>query len=102
MVADLLSPNRYHWYIAKVNIYNLNVTEVRHPTLKKIFLGIFDFTVWILIPIQSIHFLFRDMNLVEFIFLFAEIKFSVKTYLSDLIKGLFQATILVRFLNDSN
>ena len=37
MVADLLSPIRYHWQIAKVKNYNLNVTEVLDPTLKKVF-----------------------------------------------------------------
>ena len=32
----------------KVKNYNLNVTEVLHPTFKKSFPGIFNFTVWIL------------------------------------------------------
>ena len=49
MVADLLSPNRCHWY-TKVKNYNLNVTEVLDSTLIKSFPGIFNFTVGILTP----------------------------------------------------
>ena len=49
MVADLLSPNRCHWYIAKVKNYNLNVTEVLVSDFKNAFPGIFNFTVGILV-----------------------------------------------------
>ena len=52
MVAYLLSPNRRHWYIAKVKNYNLNVTEVRDSDFKNAFPGIFNFTVGILCPIE--------------------------------------------------
>ena len=48
MVADLLSPNRCHWYIAKIKNYNLNVTELRGSDFKNAFPGIFNFTVGIL------------------------------------------------------
>ena len=61
MVAELLSPNRYHWQIAKVKNYNLNVTEVLDPTLKKSFPGIFNFTIGILFPQ---HFMVRQNKLV--------------------------------------
>ena len=37
MVADLLSPNRWYWWIAKVKIYNLNVTEVLVSDFKNVF-----------------------------------------------------------------
>ena len=40
--------NRLHWQISKVKNYNLNVTKILHPTVKKSFPGIFNFTVWIL------------------------------------------------------
>ena len=50
MVADLPSPNRCHWYIAKVKNYNLNVKEFRDSDFKNAFLGIFNFTVGILVP----------------------------------------------------
>ena len=43
MVADLLSSNRCHWWIAKVKNYNLNVTEILDPTLKKKFSRNFQF-----------------------------------------------------------
>ena len=49
MVADLLSPNRCHLQIAKVKNYNLNVLEVPYPALPMLFLGIFNFTVGILL-----------------------------------------------------
>ena len=49
MVAVLLSPNSCHWSIAMVKNYNLNVTEIRDPDFKNAFLGIFNFTVGILI-----------------------------------------------------
>ena len=55
MVGDLLSPNRCHWQIAKVKNYNLNVTEVLHPTFKKSFPGIFNFTVWILLLTSRLY-----------------------------------------------
>ena len=48
MEADLLSPNRCHWQIAKVKNYNLNVTEVRDSDFKNAFPEIFNFTVGIL------------------------------------------------------
>ena len=48
IVAYLLSPNRCHWQIAKVNNYNLNVTELRDPDFSMLFPGIFNFTVEIL------------------------------------------------------
>ena len=48
MVADLLSPNRFLWSIAKVKNYNLNVTEVRDSDFKHALPGIFNFTVGIL------------------------------------------------------
>ena len=34
MVADLLSPDRCHWWIAKVKNYKLNVTEVQDSDFK--------------------------------------------------------------------
>ena len=37
MVADLLSPNRCHWKVAKVKNYNLNVTEFRYPAFPMLF-----------------------------------------------------------------
>ena len=40
---------RYHWQIAKVKNYNLNVTEVRDSDFKNAFPGIFNFTVGILV-----------------------------------------------------
>ena len=49
MVADLLSPNRCNWQIAKIKNYNLNVTEVQDPDFPMLFPGIFNFTVGILI-----------------------------------------------------
>ena len=52
MVADLLSPNRCHWQIAKVKNYNLNVTEIRDSDLKNAFPGIFNFTVGILVKVH--------------------------------------------------
>ena len=48
LFADLLSLNRCNWWTAKVQNYNLNVTEVLDSTLKKSFPGIFNFTVGIL------------------------------------------------------
>ena len=48
LVTDLLSPNRCHWWIAKVKNYNLNITEVPDPDFKNTFPGIFNFTVGIL------------------------------------------------------
>ena len=48
MIAYLLSPNRYHWLIAQVKNYNLDVTEARDSDFKKSFPGIFNFTVGIL------------------------------------------------------
>ena len=45
MVADLFSPNRCHWQIAKVKTYSLNVTEI-FPIA---FPEIFNFTVGILV-----------------------------------------------------
>ena len=56
MVAELLSPNRCHWQIAKVKNYNLNVTEVRDSDYKNAFSEIFNFTAGILMvmpPPQS-------------------------------------------------
>ena len=49
MVAYLLSPDRCHWWIAKVKKYNLNVTEFRDSDFKNAFPGIFNFTVGILV-----------------------------------------------------
>ena len=49
MITDLLSPNRCHWWMAKVKNYNLNVTEILDSGFKNAFLGIFNFTVGILI-----------------------------------------------------
>ena len=43
MVAYLLSPNRCHWWIAKVKNYNLNVIEVRDSDLKNAFYWNFQF-----------------------------------------------------------
>ena len=43
MVADLLSPSRCHWKIAKVKNYNLNVTEVRDSDFKNAFSRNFQF-----------------------------------------------------------
>ena len=48
MVANLLSPNRCHWQIAKAKNYNLNVTEVLDSDFKNAFPRIFNFTVEIL------------------------------------------------------
>ena len=48
MVAYLLSPNCYHWWIAKVKIFNLDVTEVLVSDFKNAFPEIFNFTVGIL------------------------------------------------------
>ena len=48
MVADLLSPNRYHWWIAEVKNCNLNVTEILVSDFKNAFFGIFKFTGGIL------------------------------------------------------
>ena len=48
MVADLLSPNRCHWWIAKVKNYNLNKTEVPDSDFKNAVPRIFNFTVGIL------------------------------------------------------
>ena len=39
----------FHWEIAKVKNYNLDVTKVRDPDFKNDFSGIFNFTVGILI-----------------------------------------------------
>ena len=54
MAADLLSPNRCHWKIAKVKNYNLNVTKVRDSDFKIAFPGIFNFTVGILLDGENI------------------------------------------------
>ena len=48
MVADLLSLNCCHWLIAKVENFNLNVTEVQDWEFKNAFPGILNFTVGIL------------------------------------------------------
>ena len=40
---------RYHWQIAKVKNYNLNVTEIQDSDFKNAFPGIFNFTVRILL-----------------------------------------------------
>ena len=45
MVAELLCPKHYNWWIAEVKNYNLNVTEVRYPAFPMLFPGIFNFTV---------------------------------------------------------
>ena len=39
MVADLLSPNRCHWWIAKVKNYDLNVTKGLISDFKNAFFG---------------------------------------------------------------
>ena len=49
MVADMLSFNLCHWYIAKVKNYNVNVTAVLDLDFKNAFPEIFNFTVGILI-----------------------------------------------------
>ena len=48
MVADLLSLNRRHWYIANVKNHNMNVTEIRYSASPMPFPGIFNFTGGIL------------------------------------------------------
>ena len=70
MVADLLSPNRCNWEIAKVKNYNRNVTEVLDSTSKKKFSRNFQFhgqdpnpglwSIWN--PIKKIAKLVRDKN----------------------------------------
>ena len=59
MVADLLSPNRCHWKIAKVKNYILTVTEVRDSDFKNAFPGIFNFTVGILVEVFQNYTLVR-------------------------------------------
>ena len=61
MVADLLSPKCYHWQIAKVKNYNLNVTEILDSDFKNAFPGIFNFTAGNLISV----FLRSDLAMVS-------------------------------------
>ena len=51
----------------------------------------------LLISIQCIRYLFPVMNLPEFIFQFAETKFSVKTFSFDLTNERFRVMILVKY-----
>ena len=65
MVAYLLSPNRCHWWIAKVKNYNLNVTENLDSDFKKCFSRNFQFhrrdPIWK--PKMSISILYRPVFL---------------------------------------